>query len=117
MPGKSIVMAFVLSGWLVAFVVAGLIVAYTSFFGVAVLGVLVLCFAVIVDQDRDGAVGAGVTPDFLTQQLRARTEISHAERSALRTEHAQEANLTRLFKYLGAAMIAGGLAGFWLFQL
>ena len=32
MPAKSFLMAFVLSGWLVALVVAGLIVAYTSFF-------------------------------------------------------------------------------------
>ena len=62
MPAKSFVMAFVLSGWLVALVAAGLIVAYTSFFGIAVLGVIVLCFSVIVDQDRDGAVGTGITP-------------------------------------------------------
>jgi hypothetical protein len=117
MPIESIVMAIVLSGWVVAFVVALIIVAYAGFFGVAVLGVIVLCLAVIIDQERDGAVGAAVTPGFLAQQFRARTEISHAERSALRDAAAEEARLTRLFKYLGATMIAVGLTGFWLFQL
>ncbi len=117
MPAKSIVMAVVLSGWLVALVMAGLIVAYTSFFGVAALGVVILCFSVIVDQDRDGAVGAGLTPGFLAQQFRARAEMSPAERSAFRAEQAREARSTRHFRYLGLAMILVGLGGFWTFQL
>src|SRR5258708_27686822 len=41
MPAKSIVMAFVLSGWLIGLVVACFIVAYTSFFRLALLGLLV----------------------------------------------------------------------------
>ena len=40
MPGKSIVMAVVLSGWLIATVLAFLVVAYTSFFGIGVIGIL-----------------------------------------------------------------------------
>ncbi len=117
MPAKSIVMAFVLSGWLIGLVVACLIVAYTSFFGLAVLGVLVLCLSVIVDQERDGAVGTGMTPGFFAKQFRARAEMSPAQRSAFRHEQALEARSTRLFKYLGMAMTLVGLAGFWLFQL
>jgi hypothetical protein len=117
MPAKSFVMAFVLSGWLVARVVAGLIIAYTSFFGIAVLGVLILCFSVIVDQDRDGAVGTGVTPGFLAHQIRAKTEMSPGQRRMLWAERALEAQSTRLFKYCGAAMVLVGLCGFWLFQL
>jgi len=117
MPAKSIVMAFVLSGWLVALVLAGLIVAYTGFFGLAVLGLLVLCFSAIVDQDRDGAVGAGVTPGFLAKQFRAKAELSPAERAALHLEHAREAQSTRRFRAFALAMIVIGLGGFWLFQL
>ena len=86
MPAKSIVMAFVLSGWLIALVTAGLIVAYTGFFGVAVLGLLILCFSVIVDQDRDGAVGTGVTPGFFAKQVAARVQLSHTQRLALCAE-------------------------------
>jgi hypothetical protein len=117
MPAKSVVMAFVLSGWLIALVMAGLIVAYTSFFGLAVLGVVVWCFSVIVDQDRDGAVGTGMTPGFLARQFKARAEMSHGQRLALRQEHALEGQSTRLFRYLGVVMTLVGLAGFWLFQL
>jgi hypothetical protein len=117
MPVKSIVMAFVLSGWLVALVLAGLIVAYTSFFGLAVLGLVVLFLGVIVDQERDGAVGAGVTPGFMAHQLRARLQMSRAEHGALRAEQALEARSTRLIKCLASAMILIGLGGFWIFQL
>jgi hypothetical protein len=117
MPAKSFVMAFVLSGWLVALVVAVLIIAYTSFFGIAVLGLLILCFSVIVDQDRDGAVGTGVTPGFLAQQINAKAEMSPAQRRMSWAEHAVEAQSTRLFKYCGVTMILVGLCGFWLFQL
>jgi hypothetical protein len=117
MPAKSFVMAFVLSGWLIALVVAGLIVAYTSFFGIAVLGVLILCFSVIVDQDRDGAVGTGVTPDFLAQQIKARAAMSRAQRRVFWAEQALEGQSTRLFRYCGMAMILVGVAGFWFFQL
>ena len=117
MPAKSFVMAFVLSGWLIALVMAGLIVAYTSFFGIAVLGVVILCFSVIVDQDRDGAVGTGITPDFLAQQIKARATMSRAQRRAFWAEQALEAESTRLFRYCGMAMIIVGFGGFWLFQL
>ena len=117
MPAKSIVMAFVLSGWLIGLVMACLIVAYTGFFGLAVLGVLVWCLSVIIDQERDGAVGTGMTPGFFATQFRARAEMSPGQRLAFRHEQALEARSTRLFKYLGMAMTLVGLAGFWLFQL
>ena len=117
MPAKSIVMAFVLSGWLVVLIVAGLIMAYTGFFGLAVLGLVVLCLGAIVDQERDGAVGAGMTPDFLARQHRAKAEMSPMQRLSLHHEHVQEARVTLRFKYLGFGMLVVGLVGFWLFQL
>jgi hypothetical protein len=117
MPAKSIVMAFVLSGWLIAAVLAALIVAYTSFFGIAVIGVFILAVSVTLDRERDGAVGAGMTPGFLAQQHKARRELSDAHRQALRDQHAREARSTRYVRYLGVAMMAIGLGGFWLYQL
>ena len=117
MPIKSIVMAFVLSGWLIAAVVAAMIIAYTTFFGVAVIGVIVWYVSARVDQERDGAVGIGVTPGFMARQFQARTEMSPAQRQALRGEQSLEARSTRLFKYLGMAMTLVGLAGFWFYQL
>jgi hypothetical protein len=120
MPGKSIVMAFVLSGWLVVLIVAGLIVAYTGFFGLAVLGLVVLCLGVIVDQERDGVIGVGgasATPGFIAQQVKARAEMTPMQRHQLHHEHWQEARVTLRFKYLGLGMLVVGLIGFWFFQL
>jgi len=92
-------------------------VAYTGFFGFGALALLILCFSFIVDQDRDGAVGAGVTPGFLARQVRARAEMSADQRWAFRAEQAREAQSTYLFKVLGVSMIVIGFVGFWLFQL
>ena len=117
MPAKSIVMAFVLSGWLIAAVLAALIVAYTSFFGIAVIGVFILAVSVTLDRERDGAVGAGITPSFLAQQHRTRQELSDAHRLSLRDQHSREARSTRYVRYLGVAMMLIGLGGFWLYQL
>ena len=117
MPAKSIVMAFVLSGWLIAMVLAALIVAYTSFFGIAVIGVFILAVSVTLDRERDGAVGTGLTPGFLAQQHRTRQELSDAHRQALHDQHSREARSTRYVRYFGVAMMLIGLGGFWLYQL
>ena len=117
MPAKSIVMAFVLSGWLIAMVLAALIVAYTSFFGIAVIGVFILAVSVTLDRERDGAVGTGLTPGFLAQQHRTRQELSAIHRQALHDQHSREAQSTRYVRYFGVAMMLIGLGGFWLYQL
>lgn len=117
MPAKSIVMAFVLSGWLIGLILAALVVAYASFFGIAVIGVFILAASVTLDRERDGAVGAGITPGFLAQQHRTRTELSDAYRQALRDQHAREARSTRYVRYLGLTIMLIGLGGFWLYQL
>lgn len=117
MPAKSIVMAFVLSGWLIALVLAALVVAYTSFFGIAVIGVFILAISVTLDRERDGAVGAGLTPGFLAQQHKTRRELSDTDRQALRDHQARDAESTRHVRYFGVAMMVLGLGGFWLYQL
>ena len=57
MPAKSVVMAIVLSGWLIAAVFAALIVAYTSFFGVGVIGIMLWFVCTRVELEEDGPVG------------------------------------------------------------
>ncbi len=114
---KSMVMAFVYSGWLIASGFAFMIVAYAQFFGVAFIGVFIWFISTCMDQDRDGAVGAGITPGFLARQFEARATMSAGERQAFRLEQSSEARSTRFFKYLGMAMTAFGLAGFWFFQI
>jgi hypothetical protein len=117
MPLKSIVMAVVLSGWLLAGVIAFMIVAYTSFFGIAVIGLMIWFVCARVDLEQDGPASVGVSPGFFARQLRARTEMTHAERAALRSEKWLEGQTTRFFRHLGIALTAIGLAGFLYFQL
>ena len=118
MPGKSIVMAVVLSGWLIAAVIAFMIVAYASFFGIGVIGLMIWFVTARVDMEQDGrVVGAGSTPGFLAQQLRTKAEMSHAERAALCGRQLLEAQSTRFFKYLGVALTVLGFGGFLLFQI
>jgi hypothetical protein len=113
MPGKAFVMAFVWSGWLIASVIAFMIVAYASFFGVAVIGLMIWFVTARVDMEHDGVVGAGVSPAFLAQQIKTRTEMSRAERAA----QLLEKQSTRFFRYLGIVLTLGGLGGFLLFQI
>ena len=118
MPGKAIVMAFVWSGWLIASVIAFMIVAYTSFFGVGVIGLMIWFVTARVDMEDEGnIVGSGFSPGFLAQQVKVRAEMSHAERAALRGRQLLKTQSTSFFRYLGIALTAVGFGGFLLFQV
>jgi hypothetical protein len=117
MPIKSIVMAVVLSGWLIAGVIAFMIVAYTSFFGIGVIGLMIWFVSARMDLEQDGAVGVGVSPGFFARQVGMKAEMSHAERAALRGEKSLEAQSIRFFRHLGMALTLIGAAGFLYFQL
>jgi hypothetical protein len=119
MPLKSIVMAVVLSGWLIAAVVAFMIVAYTSFFGIAVVGIVIWFVTARMDLEQDGAgaVGVGISPGFIAQQVKTKAEMSHAERAALRGQRSLEALSTRFFRHVGIALTLIGVGGFLYFQL
>ena len=118
MPGKSIVMAFVLSAWLIASVIAFMIVAYATFFGIAVIGLMIWFVASRVEMEQDGGLASsGFSPEFFAHQMRAKGEMSRAERAALRGRQLIESQSSRFFKFLGMALTAIGLGGFLLFQL
>jgi hypothetical protein len=117
LPGKAFVMAFVWSGWLIASVIAFMIVAYASFFGIGVIGLMIWFVTARVDMEQDGVVGAGVSPGFLAQQVKVRTEMSRAERAALHGRQLLEKQSTRFFRYLGIALTLAGFGGFVLFQI
>jgi hypothetical protein len=117
MPGKSIVMAVVLSGWLIAGVIAFMIVAYASFFGIGVVGLMIWFVSTRVDLEQEGAVGVGVSPGFFARQVTRKAEMSRSERAALRGEKSLEAQSIRFFKHLGIALTLIGAGGFLYFQL
>ena len=117
MSGRSILIAIGLSGWLLVSIAAFLVVAYAGFAGVAVIGLLMWFICTIVDLEMDGAVGSGLSPNFLAQQIKAKVELSPAERAARLGEKFLEVQSARFFRRLGAALTLFGLGGFVLFQL
>lgn len=117
MSGRSILIAIALSGWLIVSVVVVMTVAYAGFIGIGVVGLLMWFICTIVDLELDGAVGGGMSPNFLAHQVKAKLDVSRAERAARFGEKLLEAQSVRLFKYLGAALAVIGMAGFVAFQL
>lgn len=117
MSGRSILIAIGLSGWLIVSIVVAMTVAYAGFLGIAVVGLLMWFICTIVDLELDGAVGSGMSPGFLAHQVKAKVEVSRAERAARFGEKLLEAQSVRLFKWLGAALALIGMAGFVAFQL
>lgn len=117
MSGRSILIAIGLGGWLLVSIAAFMTVAYAGFFGIGVIGLLMWFICTIVELEVDGAVGSGISPGFLAQQVKAKTEVSRTERAARFGEKLLEAQSARFFKRFGAALALFGLGGFLAFQL
>ena len=71
MSGRSILIAIALSGWLIVSIVVVMTVAYAGFIGIGVVGLLMWFICTIVDLELDGAVGSGMSPNFLAHQVKA----------------------------------------------
>jgi hypothetical protein len=117
MPGKSIVMAVVLSGWLIAAVLAFLVVAYTSFFGLGVIGILLWFICTQVELEEEGPVATGSTASLLAPQIKARNEMSREQRAAQRHEQSLRGKSTRFFKHVGMGLALIGFGGFLYYQV
>ena len=117
MSGKSIVMAAVLSGWLIAAVLAFLVVAYTSFFGIGVIGILLWFICTQVELEEEGPVATGSTASLLVTQVRARREMTREQRAAQRHQQFLAVKATRFFKHLGMGLALIGFGGFLYYQL
>jgi len=117
MPVKSIIMAIALSGWLVAGVIAFLIVAYTSFFGIAVVGLVIWFVCTRFELEEDGVVGNISTASLLASQLRARRELPREQRAAARHAHSLALQSAHFFRNLGIALTLIGVAGFLWYQI
>ena len=117
MSGKAILTAIALSGWLLASVVAFLVVAYTSFFGVGLIGVALWFVATQFELEEDRPVATGSTASLLASQVKARNEMSREQRAAQRHEGSLRARSARFFKHLGIGLTLIGLAGFLYYQV
>jgi hypothetical protein len=117
MPAKSVVMAIVLSGWLIAAVFAALIVAYTSFFGVGVIGIMIWFVCTQAELGEDSSVSSASSVTLLASLIKAQNELPREQRAAVRHRQSLAMKSTRFFKYLAMALTALGFSGFLYFQL
>jgi hypothetical protein len=117
MPVKSVLMAIALAGWLVAGVIAFMVVAYTSFFGVAAVGLVLWFICTRFELEEDGVVGNISTTSLLASQLRAKNELPREQRAAQRHAHSLAMQTAHFFRNLGLALTLIGVAGFLWYQI
>lgn len=101
-------MALAFSAWILASAVAFLFVAYTSFFGVGVIGLIICAIAYRIEMND--APGALVTSD-LGRQLQSARDLPLEQRRAVNHEKSLATQSLRFFKLFGLGLAAIGLCG------
>lgn len=117
MYGRTLVLAVAACGWLLASLLAFVLVSSLGFFGIGFIGLLLWFICTRIELEKDGAVGSGWTPGLIARQYEARQKMSETERAAFREEQGLALQSARFFKHLGIALALIGAAGFAYFQL
>jgi hypothetical protein len=117
MHARVIVFAVAALGWLVASLIAFVIVASFTFFGVGLIGLLLWFVCTRMELEKDAAVGSGWTPSLIASQYEARQKMSDEQRAANREEQTLALQSLRFFKHLGIALTLIGGVGFAWFQI
>jgi hypothetical protein len=115
MEGRTIALAVASLGWLIASLVAFVLVASFGFFAIGLIGLLLWFICVRIELEKDAAVGSGWTPHLIASQHEARERMSGDECASWRHEQSLALQSTRFFKHLGMGLVAIGAIGFgWL---
>ena len=117
MSARSLLIALALSAWLVASVVAFLFVAYTSFFGMAVIGLIICYVSTQFELDGDRPVGSALATSFLAAQVRAQQELRPEQRQSVSHEQSLSNRSARFFKFFGLGLMVIGVCGGVYYQL
>lgn len=117
MEGRTIALAVAALGWLVAGVIAFVLVASFGFFAIGLIGLLLWFICVRIDLEKDAAVGSGWTPHLIGSQHEARERMSGDERMRWRHEQSLGLQSVRFFEHLGIGLTAIGTGGFLYFQI
>ncbi len=117
MYGKTIVLAVAALGWLVASLIAFVIVAHSTFVGIGAIGLLVWFVCTRMELEKDAAVGSGWTPELIASQYEARQRMSPEQRAADHEEQTLAMHSMRFFRNLGMALTLIGAAGFLYYRL
>jgi hypothetical protein len=115
MHGRTIAVAAV--GWLVASLIAFVLVASVGFAAIGVIGLLLWFISVRIDLEKDAAVGSGWSSDLIASQHKARERMSDDERARWRHEQSLALQPVRFVKHLGMALTLIGAVGLIWFRL
>ena len=108
MSGRSILIALALSAWILASAVAFLFVAYTSFFGVGVIG-LIIC-AITFRIEMNDAPNALAVSDLGTRQ-QAEQDLPLDQRRSIDHKKSLTMQSVRFFRLFGLGLAVIGLGG------
>lgn len=111
MSGEFIALVAVAIGWLLAALIAFVVVTLFGFFGVGFLGLLIwfICTQVELESDAGARLFAA--------QTQARQDMPRAERTSQRHEQSPAGKSTRFFRAVGIGLTLIGFGGFLYFQL
>jgi hypothetical protein len=117
MYGKTIVLAIAACGWLIGGLLAFILVASFSFFGIGLIGLLLWFICTQMELEKDGAVGSGWASSLIASQYEARQKMSPEQRADYREELKLYVQSTCFFRHLGMALTLIGVTGFLYYQI
>jgi len=112
MSGKSIVVAIAACGWLVAVLLAFVVIAHTGFFGIGFIGLLLWFVATRIELEKDAPVGGAFDTNLMALQVKTQSERSRAERAAAHGANSLAVQSARFFKHIGIGLVLIGFGGF-----
>lgn len=99
-------------GWLAAALVAYVLISFTGFLGIGVVGLLICFISLRIELESGGVIGTVYSPDAFQRQVERQRQMSRAERAAARHEQSLTAKSVRFFLNLGIALAVIGFGGF-----
>lgn len=111
MSARSILVTTALCAWILASAVAFLIVVYTTFFGVAFIGLVICYVGAQFELDSDRPVASTLTTSLLGEQVRAQRDLPVEQRWSVRHEESLWSQSARFFKFFGLGLMVIGLCG------
>ncbi len=111
MSVRFIALVIAAVGWLIAALLAYVMLYWFGFFGVGFIGLLMLFICSQVELESGAGSGLSGAQTWKKQAM------SHAERASQRHEYLLGIGSTRFVRYVGIALTLIGFGGFLYFQL
>ena len=108
MSGRTVLIALALSAWILASAVTFLFVAFTSFFGIGVIGLIICYISFRIEMDE---VPNALATSDLGARLRTGQDLPLEHRRSVAHEKSLALQSVRFFKLFGIGLAVIGLCG------